>query len=325
MPDLSHTVCNLDVRSLLAVAEARLAAPRLATGWEPPSDDILAQLTSASNLLVLAGPGVVRDGAIAGLHALAVAGDLGVLNTWGAKGIFDWRSRHHLATVGLQARDAELAGVPDCDLLVRVGIDELEADPALWGDMPTIDVPTAMLAPLAEVWSRPRTGFPTPPLRDRLAAATQAGWAVEGAPLAPSQVTRDYGAIVAAGGVVAADPGIAGFWVARTLGTTRPGAVHVPAERDLAGFAVACAAVAGRPSLAVVDELTDAARELLDLHPEVAVEVWSPDGEVLDADAHAARLEGLVAGGGIATLAPALEHLDRFVEAAGEVTAWGGL
>lgn len=313
----------MDADELLLVAQERLAGPRSAVGWEEPSQDVVTPLSDARSPLVLAGPGVVRDGAIAGLHALAVAGDLGVLNTWGAKGIFDWRSRHHLATVGLQARDAELAGVGESDLLVLVGVDPLEAPPERWHLAPVLEVPTAMLAPLAETWSRPRTGFAVPPLRERLAAATQAGWAVEGAPLAPSQVTRNYGAVVSAGGLVAADPGTSGFWVARTLGTTRPGAVHVPAEADAAGFAVACAAVAGRGSLAVVDSLGDAAVELLERFPSVAVEVWADDGEVLDAHAHAARLARLVGQGGVARLAPATEQLAAFEEAAGPVTAWG--
>ena len=312
----------MDPDELLASARARLAPSVRATGWEPPTEEVLERLRAATAPLVLAGPGVVRDGAIPGLHALAVAGDLGVLNTWGAKGVFDWRSRHHLATVGLQARDAELAGVPDCDLLVCTGIDPLEADPARWQVVPTLEVATATLAPLAEVWSRPRRGFDHPALRERLAAATQAGWAATGAPLAPSQVTRNYGEVVAAGGVVAADPGRAGFWVARTLGTTRPGAVHVPAEADAVGFAVAAAAVAGRPALAVCDELGPAASALLERHPGVAVEVWCDEGDVLDADEHAARLALLVAEGGVSRIAPATWQLDAMVEAAGPVTAW---
>ncbi|MCU1486230.1 MAG: thiamine pyrophosphate-dependent enzyme probable carboxylase/decarboxylase/carboligase, partial [Actinomycetia bacterium] len=169
-----------DAAALLALAEARLSTGRIAVGWEPPSDEVVERLRAASAPLVLAGPGVVRDGAIAGLNALAVAGGLGVVNTWGAKGIFDWRSRHHLATVGLQARDAELAGVPEADLLVCVGVDRLEAAPELWRVVPTIDVPTAALGPLSELWSRPRSGIAMPPLRERLAAATQAGWAGTG-------------------------------------------------------------------------------------------------------------------------------------------------
>jgi thiamine pyrophosphate-dependent acetolactate synthase large subunit-like protein len=322
-----------DAQALLTRAETRLRWPRLVPAderWIGPSDDVLEQITAAERPIVLAGPGVVADGAIPGLNALAAAGDLGVLNTWGAKGIFDWRSRHHLATVGLQARDAELSGIGACDLLICTGVDDGEAEPGRWRTAATVDVPTGMLAPLAEAWWRPRRGIAMPPLRDRLAKVTQDGWAASGTPIMPSQVTRAYGEIVAAGGTIAADPGLGGYWVARTLGTTRPGAVHVPAERDSRGFAVACAIVARRlrpdaPALAVVDELSPVAHELLDLGEPVAVEVWSDDGDPLDVDAHRERMWALVASGGIGRVRTHADQLAAMVDAAGPVTAWGGV
>ena len=76
--------------------------------------------------VVLAGPGVVRDGAIEGLRAFAAAANVGVANTWGAKGVFNWDSPHHLGTVGLQARDFELLGFADHDLIIATGVDRLE-------------------------------------------------------------------------------------------------------------------------------------------------------------------------------------------------------
>ena len=323
----------MNVAELLAAAEERLLGPHVAgpvERWLPPDDDLLDQVRAARSPLVLAGPGVLRDGAIAGLQALAVAGSVGVLNTWGAKGVFDWRSRHHLATVGLQARDAELAGVHDADLLICTGVDDQEAAPSTWRVVPTVDVSTASLAPLAELWSRSRTEITMPPLRERLAAATQAGWAVTGAPLAPSQVTRNYGEVVSAGGIVAGDPGVAGFWLARTLGTTRPGAVHVPAGAGHEGFAIACAIVARRhrpelAALAVVDQLTSVMEELLDLGVPVAVEVWCEDGDELDADAHRERLARTLERGGAVHLRTRSDQMAAMVEAAGPITAWTGI
>ena len=93
--------------------ELDLAAPTDVTidvapvdGWVEPDDAVVDRLRAAERPMVLAGPGVVLDRAVAGLHALAAAGSLGVLNTWGAKGVFDWRSRHHLATAGSGAPSA---------------------------------------------------------------------------------------------------------------------------------------------------------------------------------------------------------------------------
>ena len=170
-----------------------------------------------------------------GLRALAAAGRLGVLNTWGAKGVFHWRSRHHWATVGLQELDFELAGLPGADVVLAVGLDEEEAPERLWSPFPHASVTPELLGPLAERWGEPGPFPDMPPLRDRLAAVTQAGWAATGSPLMPSLVTRHYAAVFGHGGLVAADPGTAGFWVARTFATTRLGTAFVPANRSVAG------------------------------------------------------------------------------------------
>jgi hypothetical protein len=145
-----------------------------------------------------------------------------------------------------------------------------------------------------------------------------------------------YAEQVAGGALVAADAGDAGFWVARTLGTTRLGAVIVPST-SAPGFAAACVAVwllrhPGRPALAVIDlaqaEATAtvaaaAARRGI----RVPVEAWHPDGDRLDADAHRERLRRLVLGGlpagdGICTLATDPRQLSEMIDVAGPIVAW---
>jgi len=298
--------------------------------WQPPSDDVVALLAGATRPVVLAGPGVVRESAVPGLHALAAAGSLGVLNTWGAKGIFDWRSRHHLATAGLQARDFELGGLAEADLIIATGLDEQEAA-APWRLAPVVEVSPCSLGPLAERWGRPPTDIEVPRLRAGLAGVTQAGWATTGAPLAPTKVTQHYGQQLGGGGLVVADPGTAGFWVARTLATTGIGGVIVPAAPDARGFALASAIVSGRfdptrPVLAVLDGLDDQAERLLEvaasLSLRVAVEVWRDDAAPLDADGHRDRLAALLADGGIASVATDPSQLDEMIDVAGPVVAW---
>ena len=226
--------------------------------WLEPADETVEMVGAAATVLLLAGPGVVRHMAVPGLHDLAVSAGVGVLNTWGAKGVFDWRSQHHLATIGLQADDFVLSGLDETDLIIATGLDQAESPEERWRLAPALTVPPAGLAPLAERCGRSgRAPMTMPPLRARLAEVTQRGWSVEASPLPPSRATMHYAECVAAGALVAADAGNAGFWVARTLGTTRLGAVIVPSTPS-PGFAAACVAVSllrrpNRPALAVID------------------------------------------------------------------------
>ena len=292
--------------------------------------EVVEAIDAAERPVVLAGPEVVRDGAVDGLHALAERASLGVLNTWGAKGVFDWRSPHHLATAGLQAWDFERGGLADADLIITTGLDERELL-APWQLAPTVDVRPSALALAAERVAPRQREIVVPPLRADLAAVTQRGWTATAAPLSPTKVTQHYSEVLGDGGLVAADPGTAGYWVARTFATQRLGGVHVTAHRDHAGFAVACCAVArlaepGRPVLAVVDGVDGSTALALEtaerLGVAVPVEVWSDDGRSLDAPAHLARLHDLVRDGGRVTIATDSSQLDEMRAVAGPIVAW---
>ena len=304
--------------------------------WVEPAEEALAAMDAAASVVVLAGPGVVRHGAVPGLHDLAVAAGLGVLNTWGAKGVFDWRSRHHLATVGLQADDFVLSGLGEVDLIIATGLDRAESPDRRWKLAPALLLPPGGLAPFAERCGSGRGTPRPPPLRDRLAGVTQRGWSVENTPIPPSRVTLHYAQCLAEGALIAADPGVAGFWVARTLGTTRLGAVIVPSS-PWPGFAAACVAVSllrrpSQPALAVTDRsavgptaaIVDAAATL---GLRVPVEVWDPEGDRLDAASHRERLRRLVfgalpSGGAPSTLATDPGQMAEMIEAAGPIVAW---
>ena len=323
---------NVDPTSLLR--DGTVALPRNADDYPEPEPLLVDDLSRAHHVVVLAGPGVVRRRAVGGLRALAAAGKLGVLNTWGAKGVFHWRSRHHWATVGLQELDFDLGGLRGADLVLTVGLDEAEAPRRLWERFPHRNVTPELLGPLAERWGAPGQFAEMPPLRDRLAAVTQAGWTATASPLMPSLVTRHYAEVLGQGGVVAADPGTAGFWVARTFATTRLGTAFVPGEA-VYGWAAACVLVARaaapwRPGLAVVDgPLDEATRAVLEqgalLGIPIGLEVWQPDGRAVDADAHVERLTALASGSAdVVTLATDGRQLTEMIDVAGPVRAWTG-
>jgi hypothetical protein len=304
--------------------------------WELPQQREITAIQESLRPVVLAGPGVVTHQAQASLHAFAVAASAGVLNTWGAKGVFDWRSRHHLATVGLQSRDFELGGLADADLIVATGIDVDEAPQDKWQIAPVVTLDPTSLGPTAEALYRPHQQLEPPPLRNRLAAVTQQGWSSPRGPLAPSRVTLHYSQCLAGGGLLASDAGLAGYWVARTFSTTELGTTCVPA-RPNTGFAVASVVVARqsrpwRPALAVMDgPIDDDLETVLEVAASlgigVGVEVWDPDGPALSADDHLDRLRRLAVTSRqeVVSLRTDPDQLDSMLEVAGPIIAWQGL
>jgi hypothetical protein len=191
-----------------------------------------------------------------------------------------------------------------------------------------------MLASLSEELSRPREDIAFPVLRARLVAATNWGYESTSALAAPTALTRHYAAIVGPTGLVAADPGRAGFFVARTVPTEAPWTVHVPADRGVDGAAVAACLVAklrspSRRCLAVIDGApTPLAQELLDLAARlghaIAVESWGDDGSRGTAADQASDIACSVLSPQHAVRRVQVDwyQLAVFEDAAGPITAW---
>ena len=292
----------------------------------------------SGRVVVLVGPGVVEAGAIAELRAFAAAGDLGVANTWGAKGVFAWDSPHHLGTCGLQARDFDLLGFGEADTIVVVGLDEDESPRARVALAPLVELEPAVLGAAAGRVVRTGASLPNE-LYPRLAAVAQPGYVDDKVPLHPARVVAELGRALPPGGFLAAEPGVAGLWVARTFPTPAldPGAprrVAVPARRDPGQALRRAVAEArrGRPSVAVTTTpLDDATAGELDAVAgddlPLVVVGWSEDGPRVAAAELGPRVEAALAARRPRVLEVAVCAADtgRLVEAAGAVVAWGGL
>jgi thiamine pyrophosphate-dependent acetolactate synthase large subunit-like protein len=230
-------------------------APRRGAGLQSRHVEV-PEIPRAGRVMVLAGPGVLRAGAVDGLQALATRAGLAVVNTWGAKGVFDWQSPHHGGTAGLQERDFELSGFEDVDLIIATGVDTDESPRLRWALAPVVDVDPMALAPLAAAWDRPAETPERPELYTALSAVIMPMFEQPGTP--PHAVAQLKSALPS-GGLVIADPGPAGFWVARTFPTSELGSVVVPATMA-PGFAAAAAVVAGlrgRHAVALTTAPTD--------------------------------------------------------------------
>ncbi len=298
---------------------------------------VLGRSLAGLRILVLAGPGVVRTYSHVGLRNLTRAAGSPVLSTFGAIGLERWDSPYHAGVGGLQAGDLALGGLDDADLVIATGLDPAEVPADRLSRLVLQEVAPRQLGALLRDW--PAQG-PEPEgrssVRDVLAPVLRPLWESSGPPLTAARAALHLSGALPDRGVAVADPGPAGFWVARAMPSSFPGAVCVPATVE-PGFAAAAAVVAsldGRPCLAVTDAEgvgSDATAAVLDLARgrgiPVALQVWGTDGDAIDADGHVALLSDLLAPGAdtvrVASVAVDLSLPDELVDLAGPVVAWG--
>jgi acetolactate synthase I/II/III large subunit len=86
-------------------------------------------ILSAENPIILAGNSAIRTHASRALRAFVHTTGIPVAETFMAKGLLDFEDPHALGTVGLQARDYEMAGFDDADVVIAVGYDLVEHAP----------------------------------------------------------------------------------------------------------------------------------------------------------------------------------------------------
>ncbi|MGB6058870.1 MAG: hypothetical protein WBF71_11440 [Microthrixaceae bacterium] len=288
------------------------------------------------NIVVVVGPGVVRAGSVEGLQALARTSGFGVLNTWGAKGVERWDSPFHFGTVGLQERDMDLAGLPSADVLVLSGVDPEETPLDKFGNLLIQEVPPTHLGALTSGWT-PSRKLPTrPPLYDSIASVVTPMYESDSVPLSGPRAALHLSGALPERGIVVADPGAAGFWIARTLPTSFPGSVCVPAT-FIAGFAAAAAFVCAlekRPCLAVsdqidgpdgIDETSAAVLELAEgVGLPVALQLWGPGGRLESSTSHVEMLASALETQTVRIdeVPVDVEDIEGLEAVAGELIAW---
>ncbi len=95
--------------------------------------DYAAKLISAAkNPIILAGNGVIRQGAADSLVSFAQLLKIPVANTFMAKGIVPFTNELCLGTIGLKARDLPWFAFEKADVVICVGYDMVEYHPDMW-------------------------------------------------------------------------------------------------------------------------------------------------------------------------------------------------
>ena len=89
-------------------------------------------ITEAKAPVILAGNGVIRQGAADALVSFAEALRIPVANTFMAKGVMPFTNELSLGTIGLKARDLPWFAFEKADVVICIGYDMVEYHPDMW-------------------------------------------------------------------------------------------------------------------------------------------------------------------------------------------------
>lgn len=236
----------------------------------------------------------------------------------------------------MQESDLALGGLDDAEVVIATGLDRNELPAGRLDGLVVQEVPERQLGALCHGWA-PRGPEPVgrPSVRQALGPILERLWTDGSTPLTGARAALHLSGALPDDGVVVADPGPVGFWVARAAPSSFPGAICVPSTVE-PGFAAAGALVArldGRPCLAVTDaegSRAEATAAVLDLAGvmavPVALQVWGEDGTLETAGEHVALLEEILETGPQPVrkvpVPVDLSIPDDLSALAGAVTAW---
>lgn len=199
----------------------------------------------AKRPIILAGNGVIRDGASEALRKFAEDKNIPVVNTFMAKGVLPSNHPLTLYTVGMQAKDYVLCGFDQADLIITIGYDFVEYLPKYWNDeaMNTIihidSLPAEVDAyyPLAaelvgnvkesmdalsrhierkELWKEVKQ------LKTQLMEKLHESDDITGSPVKPQRIIADLKKAEKGEAIIISDVGAHKLWIARLYQPERP-------------------------------------------------------------------------------------------------------
>jgi acetolactate synthase-1/2/3 large subunit len=223
---------------------------------------------AAEHPVILAGNGAIRTHASRALRAFVHTTGIPVAETFMAKGLIDYEDPHALGTVGLQARDYEMAGFEDADVVIAVGYDLVEHKPENWNpkadkQIVVIDTVPAeidefyvpaveLVGDIAHVLARLAAGAsrkaperpPTDRLRELALGALRDGAHDDHFPMRPARVLSDLRHALRPQDLLVSDVGLHKLWIGRMFPAHEPGTVLIANGLAGMGFALPSAIAA---------------------------------------------------------------------------------
>jgi len=218
-------------------------------------------IDAAENPLVLAGNGAIRGHASRALRSFVHNTGIPVADSFMAKGLVDYEDPKALGTVGLQARDYEMAGFDDADLVIAVGYDLVEHSPKNWNpnrdkQIVVIDSVAAevdqyftpnveligdiahVLARLAAACTRSQTTAGTSRLHEVVMGALSDARDDDHFPLRPPRALWDLRQALGRQDILVSDVGLHKLWIGRMFPAHEPGTVLIANGLAGMGFAL---------------------------------------------------------------------------------------
>jgi acetolactate synthase-1/2/3 large subunit len=214
-----------------------------------PSEDQVHRaahvLETASHPVVLAGPGVERDGAMDALIRFSERLNVPVATTFLGKGVFPDDHPNALGTIGFMVRDYANFGFDRADVVVAVGYDLVEYSPSRWNpnrDKRIVHVHRTVaevdahytlavglqgsigeaLDAIAGSSDLHEIAGAVPPARGLVREELERGAADDAFPVKPQRLVADIRAAMRHDDIALCDTGAVKMWMARLYPTYRP-------------------------------------------------------------------------------------------------------
>jgi acetolactate synthase-1/2/3 large subunit len=245
-------------------------------------DEAAKLITSAKAPMILAGNGVIRQGAADALVTFAEVLRIPVANTFMAKGVMPFTNELSLGTIGLKARDLPWFAFEKADVIICVGYDMVEYHPDMWnpdGDKTIIhidalpaevdasyivsvgvlgDIPTSLRA--LALRAKPQSSSPFKAVRKAI-TADRAEYAKDtGFPIKPQKIVWDLREALGPDDIAISDVGAHKMWMSRMYKAERPNTCIISNGFAAMGIAVpgAIAAKLAYPDRKIVAVTGDA-------------------------------------------------------------------
>jgi acetolactate synthase I/II/III large subunit len=257
-------------------------------------------IAAAKHPLILAGNGVVRQGAAGALVTFAEVLRIPVANTFMAKGVVPFSHELSLGTIGLKARDIPWFAFERADVIICIGYDMVEYHPDMWnpardktivhidGQPAEVDahysVAVGVLGDIAHslkqlaTRSKPQGKAPFAAVRKALLEDRAEFAGDTGFPVKPQKIVWDLREVLGPDDIAISDVGAHKMWMSRMYRAERPNTCIISNGFAAMGIAVpgAIAAKLAYPERKVVAVTGDAGFMMNSQEIETALRMKTP-------------------------------------------------